>query len=39
MLFSLIFSERLSSIGAAWNSRDAAKASSITACGTPWPAR
>ncbi len=35
MLFSLIFSACLSSSGIAWNSREAANASSMTACGTP----
>ena len=38
MLFSLILSRILSSSGIAWNSREASKAASITACGTPWPA-
>ena len=37
MLFWLSFSASLSSSGSAWNSREAAKAASITAGGTPWP--
>ena len=35
MLFSLILSRSFSSSGIAWNSREAAKAASMTACGTP----
>ena len=37
MLFWFSFSASLSSRGSAWNSREAAKAASITACDTPWP--
>ena len=39
MLFSLIGSRCLSVIGIAWNSREASKAASMIAGGTPCPAR
>jgi len=38
MLFWLSLSASLSDSGRAWNSREAAKALSMSASGTPWPA-